>query len=171
VVGRRAVAPALATLAALAGGTGCGGGGSTGGDDAAAARTRDLRILTRVLQRENRIIAGAAAAGAVLHGGDARLGSAALAAAETHTANLTRAIRKLGGTPHQPRQDYSGQVVGRRGRAQLLTLVAALGTRAARADRRAAPRVSDEDFRGLTQAVAVSDSAHAERLRRAAAAR
>jgi hypothetical protein len=170
VVGGRAVAPALATLAALAGGMGCGGGGSTGGDDA-AAKTSDLRILTRVLQRENRIIAGAAAAGAVLQGGDARLGSAALAAAETHTANLTRAIRKLGGTPHQPRQDYSGQVAGRRDRAQLLTLVAALGARAARADRRAAPRVSDEDFRGLTQAVAVSDRVHSERLRRAAGAR
>jgi len=171
VVARRAVAPALATLAALAGLTGCGGGAGGSASPAAAAKTRDLHILTRVLQRENRIIAAAAAAGAVLQGGDARLGSAALAAAETHTANLTRAIHTLGGTPHQPRPDYSGQVAGRRGRVQLLAVVAVLGARAARADRRAAPRVSDEDLRGLTQAVAVSDRAHAARLRRAAVAR
>jgi hypothetical protein len=161
VAPRRAVVLALALAAGAAG---CGGGSSA--DSSSNEKTRDLKILSRALSRENTIIAAAAAAGGTLHGQAAGRGIALLRSAETHTAYLTKAVRKLGGTPHQPRKDYSDQVGGRRTQASLLALLSGMTAEVAAADAKAATRVSDEDFKGLTQAVAVSDRRHAQALGR-----
>jgi hypothetical protein len=163
VAPRRATAVALAGVMAM-GAAGCGSGSS--GDSSSNEKTRDLKILSRALSRENTIIAAAAAAGGTLHGEAGGRGIALLRSAETHTAYLTKAVRKLGGTPHQPRRDYADQVAGRRTQAALVALLSDMAGRVAAADARAAPRVSDDDFRGLTQAVAVSDRRHAEALAR-----
>jgi hypothetical protein len=161
VAPRRAVVLALALAAGAAG---CGGGSSA--DSSSNEKTRDLKILSRALSRENTIIAAAAAAGGTLHGQAAGRGIALLRSAETHTAYLTKAVRKLGGTPHQPRKDYSDQVAGRRTQVSLVALLSDMAGRVGAADARAASRVSDDDFRGLTQAVAASDRRHAQALAR-----
>lgn len=163
VAPRRAAAVVVAAVMA-AGVAGCGGGSS--GDSSSNEKTRDLKILSRALSRENTLIAAAAASGGTLHGRAAGRGIALLRSAETHTAYLTKAVRKLGGTPHQPRRDYGDQVAGRHTQASLVALLSDMAGRVAAADAQAASRVSDEDFRGLTQAVAISDRRHAEALAR-----
>jgi hypothetical protein len=161
VAPRRAAALALALAAGAAG---CGGGSS--GDSSSNEKTRDLKILSRALSRENTIIAAAAAAGGTLDGKAGARGIALLRSSETHTAYLTKAVRKLGGTPHQPRRDYADQVAGHPTPGSLVALLSDMAGKVAAADAKAAARVSDDDFRGLTQAVAASDRRHAEALAR-----
>jgi hypothetical protein len=163
VAPRRAAALALA-MSLAAGAAGCGGG--SGSDSSSNEKTRDLKILTHALSRENTLIAAAAAAGGTLQGAAASQGIQLLRSSETHTAYLTKAVRKLGGTPHAPRRDYSDQVAGRRTQPALVALLSDMAGKVAAADERAASRVSDDDFRGLTQAVAVSDRKHGEALDR-----
>jgi rubrerythrin len=149
----------LAGAAALL--AGCGDGGSPS-RSAGAALPPDVGILNRVLDLENTAIAAYGAGTRLMRGPVLGLGRRLLAQEREHAAALERAIRRLGGVPHEPKTaaEYARSFPRLRDQHDALRFAVDLENLAVRAYEESLPKLTMPELRRSAAAILTNEAEH-----------
>lgn len=150
------------TVALLAG---C-GGGEGGARRSASAPAPDVGVLNRALDLENTAIAAYAAGTDLMRGEVLRLGRRLLAQEREHAAALRRAIKRLGGIPHEPKSaaEYARSFPRLRDQHDALRFAVDLESMAVRLYEESLPKLTSPELRRASAAILTNEAEHISAL-------
>jgi bacterioferritin (cytochrome b1) len=151
--------------------TACGGKSkpATGPTLTAAASNpnTDVDVLNAALDLENTAIAIYTAASKRLTGDALRVGKAFLNHEMAHADGITRAIQQVGGTPNQPKNDYSAALGHPKSQADVLRLAEAFENTVVAAYLDAIPKLTEPKLRQTLASILTDEAEHISVLRTA----
>ncbi|MCW3065580.1 MAG: hypothetical protein JWN32_2752 [Solirubrobacterales bacterium] len=131
----------------------------------AANPSVDVDILNRALDVENTAIAVYTAATKVLPADALALAKIILGQEMAHADALTKAVQQIGGTPNQPKGDYTSAIGQPKSQADMLRAAEMIENTAVTAYLDAIPKLTDPKLRQTVASILTDEAEHLSVLR------